>query len=52
MLPSKFGVAHALGVLFEIVGLGAKLVEYLGIGGLDGVKRRHQLFDFALVEVF
>jgi len=50
VLAAKLGKAHALGISLEVAGLGANLLGHLGIGGNDGTKRNHQLFDFALVE--
>ena len=48
MLPSKLGVAHALGVPLEVIGLGAKLVEHSGIVGLDGLLRSDRVPIFPL----
>ena len=50
MLASKFGIAHAVSVPREVVGLDTNLLEYFGIGGIDDAKLANQLFDFALVE--
>ena len=50
VLRAKLGVAHALGVSFEVIRFAANLFAHLGIGGMDRAKRRQQLFDFALIE--
>src|SRR5882724_4384510 len=50
VLEAKLGIAHALGISFKVVRLGANLVDHFGICGNDGTKCEYQLFDFALVE--
>ena len=47
---AKLGIAHAFGISLEVIGFDADSLGHLWIGGDDGTKRRHQLFDFALVQ--
>lgn len=50
MLTAERWVTHAIRVALEILRLGTNLVGNLGIGGIDGAKRDHKLFDFSLIE--
>lgn len=38
------------GLPLQVICLGADLLGYVGVGGVKGAKRGHQLFDFPCVE--
>src|SRR5580693_6932773 len=50
VLAAKFGIAHALCIPREVIGLDANLLVHGGITGVDGPQRTHQFFDFPLVQ--
>ena len=50
MLATELGISHALLILLEVIGLDAKPVSHLWIGGVDGANCAHQLLDFPLVK--
>ena len=50
MLATKLGIAHALRISFEVIGLGANLLGHLRMSRADGPQRAHQFFDFSLVQ--
>ena len=50
VLAAELGIAHALGVVFEVTGFAANLLGSFVVGGIDGAKRLHQRFDFSLVQ--
>lgn len=51
MLLAELGVAHAFGVLGEILGFGEDLPGQIRIGDWDGTERADQFLNLALVEV-
>src|SRR5208283_3357899 len=50
VLAAELGVAHALGVPFEIIGFRADLLRDCGMAGGEGAEHAHELFDFPLVQ--
>ena len=51
VLLAELGVAHAFGVLGEILGFGEDLPGQIRIGDWDGTERADQFLNLALVEV-
>jgi hypothetical protein len=50
VLAAKLGIAHTLGISFEVLCLGAHLFGRFGIGGVDGPQHAHKFFDFPFVQ--
>jgi hypothetical protein len=51
VLGAKGRIAHAVRVVFKIVGFYAECFEQFGAGGRNGAKSGHQLFDLSFVEL-
>src|SRR5579864_6322424 len=50
VLATILGITHALRVPFEVIRLGANLLDHVSILGTERAKRQYQLFDFSLIE--
>ena len=50
VLAAERGIAHAVCLRLEVIRLDTDLLDDFGVGGMDGAKRAHQLFDLAFVE--
>ena len=50
MQAAELGIAHALCIPVEVIRLDTDLVADFGVGGIDGAKRAHQLFDLPFAQ--